>query len=99
MQRLVVHGKSRAPGLGSFALVPLAEAREQALANRRLARAGGGPARGRTARAGVPTFDAAVARVIAVGATRPSPRVALVERLLLCPSDTLPKHRLQSEPG
>ncbi len=34
-------------GLGSYALVPLAEAREKALANRKLARAGGNPRAGR----------------------------------------------------
>ena len=39
VQRLVIHGKGCALGLGSFALVPLAEARERALANRRVARA------------------------------------------------------------
>ena len=43
VQRLVIHGKGCALGLGSFALVPLAEARQRALANRRVARSGGDP--------------------------------------------------------
>ena len=41
VQRLVIDGKSCALGLGSYALVSLAEAREQTLSNRKLARAGG----------------------------------------------------------
>ena len=40
IQRLVIRGRKRELGLGSVALVLLAEAREQALANRKLARAG-----------------------------------------------------------
>ena len=40
-QRLVIHDKSRALGIGGSALAPLAEAREHALANRRLARVTG----------------------------------------------------------
>ena len=43
VQRLVIRGRKRELGLGSTALVPLAEAREQALANRKLARQGGDP--------------------------------------------------------
>ena len=66
VQRLVIHGKSRALGLGSFALVPLAEAREQALANRRLARAGGDPRATERRANGIPAFDEAVAKVIAI---------------------------------
>ena len=60
---LVIRGKSHGLGLGSFRLVSLAEAREQALANRRLARAGGDPlaARRRTHR--MPTLEEAVAAV------------------------------------
>ena len=41
IQRLVVRGRRRELGLGSVALVSLAEAREKALANRKLAREGG----------------------------------------------------------
>jgi len=43
IQRLVIRGRKREIGLGSAALVSLAEAREQALANRKLARSGGDP--------------------------------------------------------
>ena len=40
IQRLVIRGRRCELGLGSVALVTLAEAREQAVANRKLARAG-----------------------------------------------------------
>ena len=43
IQRLLVRGRRREFGLGSVALVPLAKAREKALANRKLAREGGDP--------------------------------------------------------
>ena len=43
VQRLVVAGKRRDIGLGGFPLVTLAEARDQAFENRRLARRGGDP--------------------------------------------------------
>ena len=43
VQRLVIRGRRRELGLGAAALVPLAEARELALANRKLARSGGDP--------------------------------------------------------
>ena len=66
VQRLVIHGKARALGLGSFALVPLAVARERALLNRRVARSGGDPRRAARRAVGVPTFDEAVSRVLAI---------------------------------
>ena len=43
IQRLVIRGRRCELGLGAVALVSLAEAREQAVANRKLARAGGDP--------------------------------------------------------
>ena len=43
VQRLVIRGRRRELGLGAASLVPLAKAREQALANRMLARSGGDP--------------------------------------------------------
>ena len=52
VQRLVVRGRHQELGLGSAQLVPLAEAREKALANRKLAREGGDPRRGETPRGG-----------------------------------------------
>ncbi|MCY3729836.1 MAG: tyrosine-type recombinase/integrase [Rhodospirillaceae bacterium] len=66
VQRLVIHGKGCALGLGSFALVPLAEARQRALANRRVARSGGDPRPAARHTPGVPTFDEAVATVLAI---------------------------------
>ena len=66
VQRLVIRGKSRSIGLGSFGLVSLAEAREQALANRKIARAGGDPLADRRRAQGMPTFEEAAAQVIAI---------------------------------
>ena len=43
VQRLVIHGRRRDLGLGAYPLVGLADARERALENRRIARAGGDP--------------------------------------------------------
>ena len=43
VQRLVIRGRRHELGLGAVGLVPLAKAREKALANRRLAREGGDP--------------------------------------------------------
>ena len=40
IQRFVIRGRKRELGLGSVALIPLAEARDKALANRKLARDG-----------------------------------------------------------
>ena len=61
VQRLVIRGRKRELGLGSTALVPLAEAREQALANRKLARQGGDPLAEKRRSQRMPTFaDAAV---------------------------------------
>ena len=63
VQRLVIRGKSRTLGLGGFALVSLAEARERALANRKLAREGGDPLAARRRRRGMPTFEEAAVEV------------------------------------
>ena len=62
VQRLAVRGRRREIGLGSFPLVSLDEARAQAFANRKLARAGGDPVAARRA-ADEPTFAAAAERV------------------------------------
>ena len=59
VQRLVVAGKRRDMGLGGFPLVTLAEARDQAFENRRLARRGGDPL-AQKRRSRVPTFAEAV---------------------------------------
>ena len=64
IQRLLVRGRRRELGLGSLALVPLAEAREKALANRKLARQGGDPLAEKRRSQAVPTFAEAAARVL-----------------------------------
>ena len=64
IQRLVVRGRRRELGLGSLALVPLAEAREKALANRKLARQGGDPLAEKRRTEGIPTFAEAAMRVL-----------------------------------
>ncbi len=64
IQRLVVRGRRRELGLGAVALVPLAEAREQALANRRLARSGGDPLTEKRRLQQIPTFADAARQVL-----------------------------------
>ncbi len=54
----------RSTGLGSLVLVPLAEAREKALVNRKLAREGGDPLAEKRRTQGIPTFAEAAARVL-----------------------------------
>ncbi|MDE0533337.1 MAG: integrase arm-type DNA-binding domain-containing protein [Albidovulum sp.] len=75
-QRIVVRGRTREFGLGGYPLVTLAQAREKALANRRVARQGGDPAESPwqarpppaapAARSAAPTFDEAAVRFIAL---------------------------------
>ena len=64
IQRLLIRGRRRELGLGSVALVPLAEAREKALANRKLARQGGDPLAEKRRSQGIPTFAEAAMRVL-----------------------------------
>ena len=64
IQRLVIRGRKHELGLGSVQLVSLAEAREQALANRKLARAGGDPLADKRRTQGMPTFAEAAATVV-----------------------------------
>ncbi len=63
VQRIVIRGRRRDLGLGSYPLVSLAEAREAAAGNRKVARAGGDPA-ARASGPVVPTFAEAADRVI-----------------------------------
>ena len=63
IQRLSIRGRRRELGLGGFPLVPLKEARAQALANRRLARAGGDPLAEKRRLKSMPTFADAAERV------------------------------------
>ncbi|MCY4505841.1 MAG: integrase arm-type DNA-binding domain-containing protein, partial [Acidobacteria bacterium] len=64
VQRIVIRGRRRDIGLGGWPLVTLAEAREQAFDNRKLARAGGDPLALR--KSAVPTFAEAAESVIAI---------------------------------
>ena len=64
IQRLLVRGRRRELGLGSLALVSLAEAREKALVNRKLARQGGDPLVEKRRSQGIPTFTEAAMRVL-----------------------------------
>ena len=64
IQRLVIRGRRRELGLGPLSLVPLAEAREMALANRKLARQGGDPLAEKRRSEGIPTFAEAAALVL-----------------------------------
>ena len=69
VQRLTVDGKRRELGLGGFPLVSLAEARAAALANRRLAYAGGDPLAAKR-QTQVPTFREAAERTFEANAPR-----------------------------
>ena len=64
VQRLVIRGRRRDFGLGSVALVSLAEAREKARANRKLAREGGDPLAERRRAQSMPSFAEAAERVV-----------------------------------
>ena len=64
IQRLLVRGRRRELGLGSVALISLAEAREKALSNRKLARQGGDPLAEKRRAEGIPTFAEAAMRVL-----------------------------------
>ena len=64
VQRLVIRGRRRELGLGGFPLVLLKDARAQALANRRLARAGGDPLAETRRLKSMPTFAAAAEAVL-----------------------------------
>ncbi len=62
--RIVIQGRRRDIGLGGAALVPLAEARDKALAYRKQARDGGDPiAERRKANVAIPTFTEAAEQV------------------------------------
>lgn len=63
VQRIVIRGKRCELGLGSPSLVSLAEARDAALANRKLARAGGDPLQAKREAAAVMTFEEAAREV------------------------------------
>ncbi len=64
VQKLTIRGKVRVLGLGGYSLVSLADAREQALANRKLARSGGDPLATKRRRRAMPTFEEAASEVL-----------------------------------
>ena len=66
VQRIVIRGKRCELGLGNPSLVSLAEAREQALANRKLAREGGNPLQAKREAEAVLTFEEAARKVHAL---------------------------------
>lgn len=63
IQRIVIRGKRTEMGLGSASLVSLAEARELALENRKLARQGGDPLKAKREAQAVLTFEEAARKV------------------------------------
>ena len=63
VQRLTINGRRRDIGLGGLSLVSLADARDKAIDNRRIARSGGDPLAARR-RAAVPTFREATAQTL-----------------------------------
>lgn len=63
VQRIVIRGKRREMGLGSASLVTLSEAREAALQNRKVARAGGDPIQAKQEALAVLTFEEAARKV------------------------------------
>lgn len=63
VQRIVIRGKRSEIGIGSASLVSLAEARETALENRKLARAGGDPLQAKREAQALLTFEEAARKV------------------------------------
>ena len=63
VQRITIGGRRRELGLGGYPIVSLKDARAQAFANRRLARAGGDPLAEKRRRGNLPTFAAAAEQV------------------------------------
>lgn len=63
VQRIVIRGKRSEIGMGSASLVSLAEARETALENRKLARAGGDPLQAKRAPQSLLSFEDAARKV------------------------------------
>jgi integrase len=68
VQRVSVAGRQREIGLGSADLVTLAKARELAVSNKKLARAGGDPLAAKQERVAIPTLNEAIEKVIELNA-------------------------------
>jgi hypothetical protein len=66
VQRLLIRGRRRDIGLGSCSLVSLAEARDVALDNRKVARSGGDPVEEKRRSKAVMTFNEAAEAVIEI---------------------------------
>lgn len=63
VQRIIIRGKRTEIGMGSTSLVTLAEARERALENRKLARAGGDPLQSKRTAQALLSFEEAARKV------------------------------------
>lgn len=63
VQRIIIRGKRTEIGMGSTSLVSLAEARERALENRKLARAGGDPLQAKRASQALLSFEETARKV------------------------------------
>ena len=68
VQRVSISGRQREIGLGSADLVTLAEARELAMSNKKLARAGGDPLAAKQERIAIPSLNEAIDKVIELNA-------------------------------
>jgi integrase len=68
VQRVSIAGRQREIGLGSADLVTLAEARELAMSNKKLVRAGGDPFAAKQERIAIPTLNEAIDKVIELNA-------------------------------
>jgi len=68
VQRVSVAGRQREIGLGPANLVALAEARELALSNKKIARAGGDPLIAKQERIAIPSLNEAIDKVIELNA-------------------------------
>ena len=69
IQRIIVKGKRYNKGLGGFPLVSLAEARDKAFQNRKIARSGGNPFAA-LRKAGLPTFEQAAEKTFEANRAR-----------------------------
>ena len=63
IRRIVINGRRRELGLGSFPITTLAAAREAALTNKRMVREGGNPLKAKKALRSIPTFEEASLKV------------------------------------
>ena len=93
IQRIAIRGRRRDIGLGSVRLVPLAEAREKALVNRKLARDGGDPLADRRRAKRIPLFAAAAEKRLEPAAARLAQSQACPRLVAQLRELRLPAHR------